>query len=82
MKNEMSGLIGNRIFQLRVDVCQMTQEEFAIAIGAKYQHMISEYESGLVRPGVNKCAAMINLALKFGKQIDLNWIRPDLTQSH
>lgn len=74
--NDKTG--AENLYDLRVNICKMTQAEFALAIGAKYQHIISEYESGVMRPGINRCAAIINLAAQFDHPIDLYWLRPDL----
>lgn len=75
---DVKQMIGERVHELRVEICKMTQLEFAAAIGAKYQHTISEYERGVIKPGISKCAKMIKLAEEHGKEIDLHWLRPDL----
>jgi len=78
MNAEVKALIGRRVHELRVVICNMTQQQFAAEIGAAFQHTISDYERGVIKPGLSRCARMISLAKQHGREIDILWLRPDL----
>lgn len=79
--SEISGvnkLIAERLVWLRTELFQMTQAELAEQLNVTHQHIISSYETGKFKPGVERCLTLINMAEKHGKKIDLTWLRPDI----
>lgn len=70
-------LIADRLNWLRTQIFQMTQAQLADALNVSHQHIISDYERGVLKPGVHRCMALIALAKKHGKDIDMTWLRPD-----
>ena len=70
--------IGQRIAWLRKQVCNMTQAEFAKALGVAFPHTISEYEHGTFLPSPKRCQAIIKLAAQYQHQITHEWLRPDI----
>lgn len=77
-KDAVNQLIADRMSWLRTEILQMTQEELAKELKVTHQHIISQYERAHLRPGTSRCMMLIKLAGRFGKKIDINWLRPDL----
>lgn len=76
--NNINKLIGNRIANIRINVAGLTQKDFAEKIGVAQQHTISGWETGKIKPGMLACLKIVNIAKQYGKDITINWLRPDL----
>lgn len=77
-KEAIDKLIAERMAWLRVELFQLTQRELAKELGLTHQHVISEYERALFKPGLGRCLMLIKMAAEHGKKIDMQWLRPDL----
>lgn len=81
--DHLKQLIADRIYYIRTELLNMTQDEFAKALQLSAQHMVSDYETGLIRPGIRRCQMIIDLANKAGftdiegMKIDYQFLRPD-----
>lgn len=78
MKLNMNQVIGNRIATIRINVACMTQKDFAELLGVAQQHTISGWETGKIKPGMLACLKIVSVAKQYGKDITVNWLRPDL----
>ena len=75
---QLNKIIGNRIATIRINVIGMTQKDFAEILGISHQHTISDWERGKIKPGMLACLKIVNVAKQYGKDITINWLRPDL----
>lgn len=75
---DLDKLIADRIATIRINVTETTQKDFADLIGVKQQHTISGWETGKIKPGLSACFRIIDIAKKYGKNITIQWLRPDL----
>lgn len=71
--------IAQRMAWVRTEVCKMTQREFADKLGISQTHTISDYETGITRPGMKRCHHIINMCGELGVQVTYSWLRPDET---
>lgn len=76
---DLDKVIADRIATIRIDVTETTQKDFAELVGVKQQHTISGWETGKIKPGLLACLRIIEVAKKYGKNITMEWLRPDLT---
>lgn len=83
-RDKYKKVIANRIRWLRCEVLKMTQLELALALDLSAQHLISDYESGLIRPGYPRAQQILKLVKQMGvthdpngTEINYQYIRPD-----